>query len=395
MSTSSLSELSEAVFENPSTRPSKRIKLSYGKHNRHRIYQVIHNRNRKRHLSATNSPSQSGVQLTPSQQDSSQLNIDTTSIPTLELQHLRQNNAFLRQQNVSLARSQTAAQTQMRAAREEARAAKEEVAKLKRHEELRSAIDSGALDAARRIDRLEEYRRTYWECNIEWAKIEKRLEAEKELLKREVSGLMARVRELEGRVLEGERGNVISPRKERELGMVMGQESGGGMMNLSNEGVLAGWGMADGTAESDVKDVYAERSGSVRSSEIDNLAAESERGFPLVSMSGTTMKQEPPVRVQDVEQMHLAESMSLSQQSGLDRWQGMPGYHNAGPAAFLMNNNTAALFTDGNGAYDHGWDQAGDTGPQFEALRFDPMGNVSMGNYEDNGFFGISGDHRW
>jgi hypothetical protein len=401
MSTSSLSDLDDVVFDSPRPPPSKRrrldqpskqVKLSYGKQNRQLVHQVLRNVSRIAvQQRATQPPSHFNNRLTGSPQGKPP--IPTTVIPTLELQHLRQNNAFLRRSNVELARSQSAAQAQLQAAGQAAREAREEVAKLKRHEEIRSAIDSGELDSAKRLQELEEYRKLYWECGIQWAKIEKRLEAEKQLLKREVSGLMERVRELEGRILDGHRERVMSPRKENELSMVMGRGNRHLAMDMSNHGMLIGLGMSDVAAEEDVAD-----NGQEEGIEEQNLV-----GVPVgmqetsTEAEGATVWQQFPGFINAMPGPSY-NMMRLPQHNGLGiQQQHPPSYNSFELPAFAPNAGSMCHpgFSNGGPAYESGWDDSGNTAPQPDYSRFDPEDNGTAVVRKEYGVWKTEKMERW
>jgi hypothetical protein len=378
MSSSSLSDLDEDVFNSPRQppakrrrleRPSKHVRLSYGKQNRQLVNQVLRNASRiaiQQPIRETPSPFNSQPTFSPQRN----IPIATTLIPTLELQHLRQNNAFLRRSNVELARSQTAAQAQLQAAGQAAREAREEVAKLKRHEEIRSAIGSGELDTAKRLQELEGYRRLYWECGIEWAKIEKRLEAEKELLKRETSDLMERVRELEGRLLDGHRERVMSPRKENELSMVMGRGNRHLAMDMNNHQMLIGLGMSDGTAEEDMADNGREES----AEEQDFIAGPAGMQPTSTEEAGAMWQQFP-----DLNTMHAPSyDIRLPHHNGQGiQQQQPPPYSNFEPPVFAPNARSMGHpgFAVQDPAYEARWTGTSLTAPQQDYSGLDPEGN--------------------
>ncbi len=164
-----------------------------------------------------------------------------TLVSKLELQHLRENNDFLRRSNVELAKAHALARTQAGAIQEHVKKAKEETDaaqlkfdRMKKENELLTTMTQKGFDpatAAKRLAALEEYRKIYWECGIEWARKENAWGAEKELCKREVGDLVAKIGLLEGdlaeerakfRELVGE-----NLEREREMSMRRGMMGGG------------------------------------------------------------------------------------------------------------------------------------------------------------------------
>lgn len=106
-----------------------------------------------------------------------------------------------------------------------------------------AAVGDGRLDVARRIMQLEEYRRVYWECGVEWARREGEWGVERDLLRREVGGLVERVGELEERLAEEERkrsGELRLP-GEVQMGNQISHQ-GGGQMGAQEEGMGQGSG---------------------------------------------------------------------------------------------------------------------------------------------------------
>ena len=137
---------------------------------------------------------------------------ELTLVTKLELQHLRENNTFLRRSNIELAKAHGQVNAQVGAFQEQVKQGKEETAeahlqveRLKRENELLGTMTKDGFDpaaAAQRMTKLEEIRKIYWECGVEWARKETGWGVEKELFKKEVTDLVGKVQGLEGELAE-------------------------------------------------------------------------------------------------------------------------------------------------------------------------------------------------
>ena len=250
MSESSLSSLSDFDFTNTprrsgkharcstsptSERPSKIVKLVYRKPSKAKS-----DRNYTSARQQTSSPTQ------PS-------NPNMTLISKLEVQHLHENNGFLRRSNVELAKANAHGKAQVQAfqealntAREEKSEAQVEMERLKKENELLASMvqQGAAFDPAatvKRMAQLEEYRRVYWECGVEWARRENAWNVEKELFKKEVGELVEKVGVLEGEVAEerakvrGFEGEMLERQREMSMRSSMMPDSGRGTMITGSE----------------------------------------------------------------------------------------------------------------------------------------------------------------
>ena len=164
-----------------------------------------------------------------------------TVVSKSELQHLRENNGFLRRSNIELAKAHAhvmaqagALQEQVKIVNEESREVQEEIGRLSRENELLGTMTKEGFDpavAAKRMTKLEELRKIYWECGLEWAKKEKAWGWERQLFKKEVTDLVGKVEGLEGELAEERakvrrvEGEILE--RQREQSMRRGMVGGG------------------------------------------------------------------------------------------------------------------------------------------------------------------------
>ena len=246
MSDSSLSDLSDTDFtdapppseptkrtmssSSPPAPPSKKIKLIY---------------NPQRHYTATFSEINNNLKL------GSLRNIAPTPegmqlISKLEYQELRDNNNVLRQGNVTLATSQRNAVKQSHALGVELKRVKTESLEVKlenqrqkkriRYLEVLAAqnpkLDGAAI--AKDFEAVSNDRTLYWESGIAFAKIENNLKVKNGMMVKKMDGLevqlaeeRAKVRGLEGELLEGQRGRSMGRLVHNEMNDSMEYEETG------------------------------------------------------------------------------------------------------------------------------------------------------------------------
>ena len=166
-------------------------------------------------------------------------------VSALELSQLRENNVFLRTHNVELAKAYKKAQGQdpdgsveaasARQAEEFANANKE-IGRLTRQLAVLTQTGAGGgagIDAAaltRRVVELEEEKKLYWECCTHFATLESQWTTERQLFVQEVTGLVARVQELQGELQEQQIKLQEEQMKARGYaGQIMAMQWGGSM----------------------------------------------------------------------------------------------------------------------------------------------------------------------
>jgi hypothetical protein len=235
-----------------STPDARQVQAEYYLNPPNNIHGLVPARNAPQYAQSPTLLGNSSVQTSPQNQMSFG--------PTLELTQLRENNDFLRRHNVQLAKAQVKANQQVQNAKDEVTKAKQESAearaeieRLKRENQILTDMtqQGSGFDAAgmaKRMAQLEEYRRVYFECGVEWARREQQWIVERDLLRSEVKGLMERIEVLEGEA-EEERAKVRAiegERLERERVLMLGSVGGGGEMGGQGHGHMGFGGMGYG-----------------------------------------------------------------------------------------------------------------------------------------------------